>query len=155
MRKVRPMNRAAPLPLCAILLILLTAGQCDEESGCPHLDCFSRLTLYLRPSAPAIFSAGAYHVDALLDGDSVTCNFSVASGRTSHYDCGDREILDAVDLIFMTFPGTPADVDVTLRKGDEVLFQEAFSPAYEVTFPGGPECGASCEAADEEFFVTP
>jgi hypothetical protein len=149
------MNRAVPLPLCAILLILLTAGQCDEESPCPGQDCFSRLTLYLRPSSPATFSTGTYRIEALFDGESATCNFTVASERTSHYDCGEREILAAVDLIFMTFPGTPADVDLTLRKGDEVLFQEAFSPTYEVTFPGGPECGVSCEAADEEFFITP
>lgn len=149
------MNRAVSLVVCSILLGLFTASSCEEESTpCPE-DCFSRLTLYVRPVPPAIFAAGSYRLEALVDGEVLSCNFSVISERTVHYDCGEREILAAPDLIFVTFPGTPAAVDVSLWKGETAILETSLAPEYEISNPGGADCGPGCEAADEEFYVTP
>lgn len=146
--------RARSLFVCSIFLTLLTAGSCEEDTPCPE-ECFSRFTLYVRPTAPATFVAGSYQLQAMVDGEAVSCNFSIAEDRTMHFDCGEREILAAPDLIFVTFPGTPAHLDLSLWNGTTAILEQSVTPEYEVQNPGGPECGPGCEAADAEFFVAP
>ena len=148
------MHRARSLFVCSIFLALLPASGCEEDDPCGE-ECFSRFTLYVRPTEPATFAAGSYELEALVDGEAVSCNFSVNADHTTHYDCGDREILAGTDLIFVTFPGTPAQLDISLWNGSTALLEETITPEYEVQDSGGPDCGPGCEAADAEFFVAP
>ena len=136
--------------MCSIFLAFLTASSCEEDAPCTE-GCFSRFTLYIRPTAPATFAAGSYQLEAIVDGAAVSCSFSVSEDRTVHFDCGDREILAAPDLIFVTFPGTPAQLDVSLWSGTNAILEESVTPQYELQ---NPNCGSTCEAADAEFFVT-
>ena len=147
-------SRAKSLFLCSIFLTLLTAASCEEDDPCGK-ECFSRFTLYVRPTAPATFAAGSYQLEALVDGEVVSCNFSITEDKTVHFDCADREILAAQDLIFVTFPGTPAQLDLSLWKDTTVILEESLTPEYEVQNPGGEDCGPGCEASDAEFFVAP
>ncbi|HET9887044.1 MAG TPA: hypothetical protein VFR10_05980 [bacterium] len=148
------MRRAKTLLVCSIFLTLFTVNGCEEDDPCSE-ECFSRFTLYVRPTEPALFAAGTYQLDALVDGEEVSCHFSVNADHTTHFDCEDREILAGTDLIFMTFPGTPAQLDISLWFGSTALLEESITPAYEAQNPGGPDCGPGCEAADAEFFVAP
>ena len=140
--------------MCSIVVVLLTASSCEEDDPCGE-ECFSRFTLYVRPTPPAAFAVGSYELEAIVDGEVVSCAFSITADRTAHFDCGEREILAATDLIFMTFPGTPVQLDISLWNGTTAILEETLTPEYEMQNPDGPECGPGCEAADAEFLVTP
>jgi hypothetical protein len=137
--------------MCSILLGFLTAPSCEEDDPCGQA-CFSRFTLYVRATPPATFAVGPYTLEALVDGNPVSCNFTVAADRTVHFNCGEREILAAPDLIFVTFPGTPAELDISLWSGTTAILEQSVAPEYEMQ---NPNCQAGCEAADMEFLVAP
>lgn len=149
------MNRSVPLLALLIGATLLSGASCqDDENPCGG--CFSRFALYLRPSASdanARFDPGTYSLDAVVDGVDIACNFTIIADRTAHYDCGVREILAGTEVVFLTFPGTPDLVEITLSAGDSPVYSDTFAPIYAAS--GSGVCDPPCEAASEDVFILP
>jgi hypothetical protein len=139
------------------LAILMTGGSCDENDPCDDVACFSRFSLYLHFDLDGVdtYPPGNYSLDVVVDGESSTCNFAIPEDRTAHYDCAGREILAGPDLVFVTFPGTPAEVQVTLSIDGSAMFTDTYVPDYETISPNGPDCPSTCEAASADAYVLP
>lgn len=151
------MVRALPPLACLLLALLLGGSSCSDDKS-PCNECFSRMALYIRPSASdplARFQTGNYAIDAVIDGSPSVCSFTVVDDRTTHTDCSNREVLAGTDLIFFSIPGTPEQVEITLSRAGSPLFSDTYIPVYIESDPGGEECGPPCEAASEEAFVLP
>lgn len=145
------MKRAIALLLLALLA---TGSACEEDDPCSNT-CFSRFSLYLHYdiNGVATYEPGLYTLACTVDGEPTSCNFTIPSDRTAHYDCQGREILAGPDLVLVTFPGTPVEVQVTLTKEGSALIEETYVPEYASWSPNGPDCPSTCEAASQDSYI--
>ncbi len=135
---------------------MVTGSSCSESDPCSNT-CFSRFALYIHfdEEGVATYEPGLYTLACVVDGESSSCNFTIPADRTAHYDCQGREILAGPELVFITFPGTPIEVAVTLTREGGAIFEESYLPEYAAWSPNGPDCPTTCEAASNDSYIVP
>ncbi|WP_438005021.1 hypothetical protein WME89_40730 [Sorangium sp. So ce321] len=137
------------------------------EIGC--LDSFSIITT----TADKSWAAGEYALELSVDGDEVSCSYTwtntpQAGGGGVFVQCSPTVTVsidaatrctetsddDSVSQSCTPIPGqfaqgitihgTPARVDVMVRRDGELVGKRSFTPEYRTSYPNGEACGPAC-----------
>jgi hypothetical protein len=149
--------------LCALML---GASACTEERSCTLIGCQNGSFQLLEGD----WAPGDYELEvsySKLGDQSFVCPFQIAAdgdadAGTSPYQstCMQTKGTDRA-LTFYLGPNVPTlhvndDADtfqLTIRRDDQVVFDDTIAPEYQVTHPNGPDCG-SCRSAQTSIDIS-
>ncbi|WP_437534449.1 hypothetical protein WME79_09845 [Sorangium sp. So ce726] len=124
-------------------------------------------------TADKSWTAGEYTLELTVDGNAVSCAYSWTntpdvggSGvfvqcsptvrvsinavtictETRHGDAVSQSCIPAPGQFtqLLAIDGTPARVDVVVRRDGALLGEQSFTPAYRTSYPNGEDCGPAC-----------
>lgn len=177
----RPGSFARKLaPLVAGLAAVAVASGCVMKQ-CTEIGCSDSFSI-VAATADKRWAAGEYALALSVDGDEVSCAYTwsttpPANGGTLFVQCGPTVTLsvepeteckettrgDAVSQSCTPIPGqfrqrltvqgTPARVDVVLRRDGGVVGERSFTPQYQTYHPNGEGCGPACRGATQDWAI--
>ncbi|MGK3959436.1 hypothetical protein WMF01_02550 [Sorangium sp. So ce1667] len=175
--RLGPFERKA-VALVAGLATIAAAYGClpldCTEVGCD--DSFSIITT----TADKSWAAGEYALELSVDGDEVSCSYTWTNtplpggggmfvqcsptvmvsidtfGRCTELSDGDSVSQSCTPIPGqfaqgITVQGTPARVDVVVRRDGELIAERSFTPEYQASYPNGEECGPECRGDAQDW----
>ncbi|WP_437753566.1 hypothetical protein [Sorangium sp. So ce1389] len=144
------------------------------EVGCD--DSFSIITT----TADKSWAEGEYALELSVDGDEVSCSYtwtntpqaggggmfvqcspSIIVSINTFMQCTETSDGDSVSQSCTPIPGklaqgikiqgTPARVDVVVRRDGAVVGERSFTPEYQTSYPNGEACGPECRGDAQDW----
>lgn len=153
-----------------------------NPKACTEMGCSDTFTI-TAATANKSWAAGEYTLELTVDGNAVSCAYSwtntpkvggggefvqcsptVSVSIDAVAICTETRHGDAVSLSCIPAPGqftqvlaiqgTPARVDVVVRRDGALLGEQTFTPAYRTSYPNGKDCEPVCRQ-DAQDWVLP
>lgn len=167
-------------PLVAGLAAIAVASRCTTKE-CTEIGCSDAFSI-VAATADKSWAAGEYALALSVDGNEVSCAYTwpttpPANGGALSVQCSPAVTLsvepetecketthgDAVSQSCtpipgqftqrLTIQGTPARVDVVLRRDGAVLGERSFTPQYQTWYPNGEDCGPACRGDTQDWAI--
>ncbi|WP_433936711.1 hypothetical protein AB3662_18765 [Sorangium cellulosum] len=175
--RLRPCARNA-VALVAVLATSAAAYGCVTLS-CTEVGCDDNFSI-ITTTADRTWAAGEYALDLSVDGDEVSCSYTWTDtpqpgGGGVFVQCSETVTVSinaamrctvttnggaisqsctpipGQSVQGITVRGTPARVDVVVRRDGDVIGERSFTPRYQVSYPNGEACGPECRGDAQEW----
>ena len=154
------MPRRLSLALAGLALtpLLGFAGCDDTPMACTLIGCTSAYVVTLASPGDAV-PAGRYTVTVAAEGEARSCTFTAApcADGTCVSDpsegCPPALYAAAGDEVRVEFEPVEGPVSLTVTRDGAVLSATSLTPAYDVFYPNGIDCGPACKTARTEVTV--
>jgi hypothetical protein len=142
-----------------------TAAPTATQKACTEMGCENGFKVELNAKDPKkTFGKGAYTVEVLSGGKASKCEISLplpACEKGPAAKCtGDIKVdlvasgcalpPDAHSFGPVSFPESPAEVEIIVKKDKKKLGEGKFKPTYKTVQPNGPGCEPTCNQAPAE-----
>ncbi|WP_437291324.1 hypothetical protein [Sorangium sp. So ce406] len=175
--RLGPCSRNA-FALVAVLATSAAAYGC-VTLGCSEADCNDNFSI-ITTTADRTWAAGEYALEISVDGDEVSCSYTWTNppepgGSGVFVQCSEAVAVSVNAAMRctvttnggaisqsctpspghsvqgITVRGTPARVDVVVRRDGDVIGERSFTPRYQVSYPNGEACGPECRGDAQEW----
>lgn len=138
---------------------------------CTEIGCIDAFTI-TTATADKGWAAGEYTLELTVDGDEVSCAYrwpdAPQAGSGTVVQCSPTVTVSVIPVTtctettdgdsvsqsctpvpgqftqLLTIQGTPARVDVAVRRDGAPLGERSFTPAYQTSYPNGKDCPPAC-----------
>lgn len=175
--RLGPCARKAAALVAGLATIAAASGCVTAE--CTAIGCADSFSI-TTATADNSWAAGEYALDLSMDGNEVSCAYSWTNtpqpgGGGVFVQCGPTVTVsidpstrctetsdgDSVSQFctpipgqfkqLLTIQGTPARVDVVVRRDGAVVGERSFTPKYQISYPNGEGCGPACRGDTQDW----
>jgi hypothetical protein len=143
--------------LIIIAALLLVASPAQAQQACTEMGCMNGLTI----DVPLDYrwQPGAYVFDFNLDGKAVRCTGSLPlkSCDQPSITCSAEGVMimesgcalpkNGHGFGMITIDSSPASASIKITRSGQMIAQNSWKPAYQITRPNGPRCEPTCRQA--------